>query len=190
MSDYDLSGLSTRSFEKLIQSIAGKVLGPGTVTYGDGPDGGREATFEGRMDYPSQADPWDGYCVIQAKFLQRPRSPSSDGRWALKQLTGELKIDADPKKRRRRPDYYIFATNVVLTPVQGQGWKDKAAALFKKYHQKVPLRGWAIWDFDEIGKFLDNFADIRIGYMTLGSPQVMYCLRGDAATHPIGDPTS
>jgi len=39
MSDYDLSGLSTRSFEKLIQSIASKVLGPGTVTYGDGPDG-------------------------------------------------------------------------------------------------------------------------------------------------------
>jgi hypothetical protein len=90
MSDYDLSGLSTRSFEKLIQSIAGKVLGPGTVTYGDGPDGGREATFEGRMDYPSQADPWDGYCVIQAKFLQRPRNPSTDGRWALKELTGEL----------------------------------------------------------------------------------------------------
>ena len=27
MSDYNLSGLSTRSFEKLIQSIAGKVLG-------------------------------------------------------------------------------------------------------------------------------------------------------------------
>jgi hypothetical protein len=91
MSDYDLSGLSTRSFEKLIQSIAGKVLGPGTVTYGDGPDGGREATFEGRMDYPSHADPWDGYCVIQAKFLQRPRNPSTDGRWALKELTGELR---------------------------------------------------------------------------------------------------
>ena len=170
MSDYDLSGLSTRSFEKLIQSIAGKVLGPGTVTYGDGPDGGREATFEGRMDYPSQADPWDGYCVIQAKFLQRPRNPSTDGRWALKELTGELKIFADPKKRRRRPDYYIFATNVVLTPVQRQGWKDKAAALFKKYQHKVPLRSWAIWDFDEIGKFLDNFADIRTGYAAWITP--------------------
>jgi len=170
MSDYDLSGLSTRSFEKLIQSIASKVLGPGTVTYGDGPDGGREATFEGRMDYPSHADPWDGYCVIQAQFLQRPRNPSTDGRWALKELTGELKIFADPKKRRRRPDYYIFATNVVLTPVQGQGWKDKAAALFKKYQPKVPIRSWAIWDFDEIGKFLDNFADIRTSYAAWITP--------------------
>jgi hypothetical protein len=170
MSDYDLSGLSTRSFEKLIQSIAGKVLGPGTVTYGDGPDGGREATFEGRMDYPSQADPWEGYCVIQAKFLQRPKNPSADGRWALKELTGELRIFADPKKRRRRPDYYIFATNVILTPVQSRGWKDKAAALFEKYQPKVPLRSWAIWDFDEIGKFLDNFADIRTSYAAWITP--------------------
>jgi hypothetical protein len=157
MSDYNLSGLSTRSFEKLIQSIAGKVIGLGTVTFGDGPDGGREATFEGRMDYPSTADPWEGYCVIQAKFLQRPRDPGSDGRWALEQLEGELKTFADPKKRRRRPDYYIFATNVVLTPVQDRGGKDRAATLFKKYQKKVPLRGWAMWDFDEIGKFLDNY---------------------------------
>lgn len=137
MSDYNLSGLSTRSFEKLIQSIAGKVIGLGTVTFGDGPDGGREATFEGRMDYPSTADPWEGYCVIQAKFLQRPRDPGSDGRWALEQLEGELKAFADPKKRRRRPDYYIFATNVVLTPVQDRGGKDRAATLFKKYQKKV-----------------------------------------------------
>lgn len=170
MFDYNLSGLSTRSFEKLVQSIASKVLGPGTVTYGDGPDGGREATFEGRMDYPSQADPWEGYRVIQAKFLQRPRSPGPDGRWAIGQLEGELKTFADPKKRRRRPDYYIFATNVVLTPVQHQGWKDRAATLFKKYQKKVPLRGWAIWDFDEIGKFLDNFADIRKGYAAWITP--------------------
>jgi len=132
--------------------------------------GGREATFEGRMDYPSQTDSWDGYCVIQAKFLQRPRNSSTDGQWALKELTGELKIFANPKKRRRRPDYYIFATNVVLTPVQGQGWKDKATDLFKKYQPKLPLRDWAIWDFDEIGKFLDHFADIRTGYAAWITP--------------------
>lgn len=170
MRDYDLAGLSARSFEKLIQSIAGKVLGPGTVTFGDGPDGGREATFLGRMDYPSQAAPWDGYCVIQAKFLQRPKDPSADGRWAFKQLEAELKAFADPKKERRRPDYYIFATNVVLTPVQDRGGKDRAAALFAKYQKKVPLRGWAIWDFDENRRFLDSFADVRKGYAAWITP--------------------
>jgi hypothetical protein len=170
MPDYDLSGLSSRSFEKLIQAIAGKVLGPGTITFGDGPDGGREATFEGRMDYPSKTDPWEGYCVIQAKFLQRPKGTGSDIRWSLKQLEGELKAFADPKKHRRRPEYYIFVTNVILTPVQERGGKDKAVTLLQRYRKKVPLRGWAIWDFDEIGKFLDTFAGIRCAYAAWITP--------------------
>jgi hypothetical protein len=51
MPDYNLSGLSTRSFEQLIQAISAKVLGPGIVIFGDGRDGGREATFEGTIGY-------------------------------------------------------------------------------------------------------------------------------------------
>ncbi len=96
MPDYDLSGLSTRSFEKLIQALAGQVLGSGTITFGDGPDGGREATFEGKMDYPAEADPWNGYCVVQAKFRQRPKGAKSDSDWTLKDLEWELKGFADP----------------------------------------------------------------------------------------------
>ena len=53
MPDYDLSRLSSRSFEQLIQSLAIKVLGPGIVVFGDGPDGGREAIFERKLDYPT-----------------------------------------------------------------------------------------------------------------------------------------
>ncbi len=164
MGDYDLSGLSSTSFENLLQALALKLLGAGTVVFGDGPDGGREATFEGRMDYPSQADPWDGYCVVQAKFRQRPEGTGKDGEWALAQLGKELKDFADPKKRRRAPEYYIFATNVVLSPVRGKGAKDKVAKLFRKYQKKVPVRGWRVWDFDQIGAFLDDAADIRRAY--------------------------
>lgn len=170
MPDYDLSGLSTRSFEKLIQALVGRVLGSGTITFGDGPDGGREATFEGKMDYPSEADPWDGYCVVQAKFRQRPKGAKSDSGWALKELEGELKDFADPKKRRRCPDYYLFATNVVLTPVSDSGGKDQAAALFRKYRKKVPLRDWAIWDGDEIARFLDTYEGIRRAYAAWITP--------------------
>lgn len=122
--DYNLTGLSTRSFEKLLQTLAVKVLGPGTVVFDDGPDGGREATFEGRMDYPSKAKPWAGYCVIQAKFRQRPEGTGKDGKWALDQLEKELKDFTDRKQRRRIPEYYIFATNVVLSSAQGKGAKD------------------------------------------------------------------
>ncbi len=41
---------------------------------GDGPDGGREATYSGRVRWAPDdhtAD-WSGYVVIQAKFRSRP----------------------------------------------------------------------------------------------------------------------
>ncbi|HEX6097822.1 MAG TPA: hypothetical protein VF432_15965 [Thermoanaerobaculia bacterium] len=71
MGNFDFTGLSTGSFESLAQALAVKVLGAGTVIFGAGPDGGREATYEGRVKYPSAAEQWDGYIVLQAKFRQR-----------------------------------------------------------------------------------------------------------------------
>jgi len=164
MTDYNLAGLSTRSFEQLIQAIALKVVSPGVVVFGDGADGGREATFNGLTRYPSEDHPWNGYIVIQAKFRQRPQNSQEDGEWALKQLKFELKDFANPKKRRRQPDYYIFATNVVLTPVQDKGTKDKADDIFQEFKDSVPLKGYDIWDYDKIRVFLDNFEDIRRAY--------------------------
>lgn len=144
MADYNLSGLSTRSFEQLIQAIAAKVIGPGIVMFGDGPDGGREATFEGSIPYPFEGTGWTGYGVIQAKFRQRPQNPLEDGEWALQQLHSELKKYSEPHLFRRKPEYYIFATNVVLTPVQKKGSKDKAFALIQKFKDNVPLKGYDI----------------------------------------------
>lgn len=170
MADYNLTGLSTRSFEQLVQAIALKVIGSGVVIYGDGPDGGREATFEGRANYPSEGDPWNGYIVIQAKFKQRPQDTQKDGEWALEQLEKELEDFANPKKGRRNPGYYIFATNIVLTPVQDKGTKDKVNKLFEKFKDSVPLKGYDIWDYDKIRVFLDNSEDIRHSYAAWITP--------------------
>jgi hypothetical protein len=53
MGDYNLNGLNPREFEHLVQALALAVIAPGVMPFGDGPDGGREATFRGRMAYPS-----------------------------------------------------------------------------------------------------------------------------------------
>ena len=45
--DYALARLSSRPFEQLVQAIATEVLGHRIVIFGAGPDGGREATYEG-----------------------------------------------------------------------------------------------------------------------------------------------
>ena len=57
--DYQLSGLSSRSFEHVIQALMIKFLAVGTVVFGDGPDGGREAAFTGATTYDTGSGEWD-----------------------------------------------------------------------------------------------------------------------------------
>ncbi len=45
--DYDLARLGSREFEHMVQAIALSVLGTRVEVFGDGPDGGREATYTG-----------------------------------------------------------------------------------------------------------------------------------------------
>ena len=61
----DLTRLGPDAFEQLVLALAVHVLGPGITAFGDGPDGGREASFSGRQQYPNTADPWDGYGVCR-----------------------------------------------------------------------------------------------------------------------------
>jgi hypothetical protein len=135
MADYNLSALNSRSFEQFVQVLASKIIAPGILIFGDGPDGGREATYDGRIPFPSSAEQWDGYVVIQAKFLQKPQNPQSNARWLLAELRKELRAFGNRAKRRRMPEYYILVTNVVLSAVAKTGGKDKVAAEFKRFRK-------------------------------------------------------
>jgi hypothetical protein len=172
MSDYDFSGLSSRSFEQMVQALSLKIIGPGVVVFGDGPDGGREATYQGRLQgFPSKKECWDGYIVIQVKFCQRPKHDSkADTTWLMSQLKKELNDFADPKKKRNKPTYYILATNVVLSSVFQKGGKDRVSKLIKFYESKVPMKDFAIWDYDQICRFLDGNKDVRSSYKAWITP--------------------
>ncbi len=166
----NLFGFSAESFEQFVQALSVHVIGPGVAIFGAGPDGGREATFDGAIPYPSGTDKWDGYGVIQAKCKRKTEGTSRDQEWALQQLEDELKKLATDKKRRRSPEYYIFVTNVVLTPAAGGG-KDKADCLLRRYYKTLGLKDHAIWDRDQIGTFVDSYGELRkrfAAYMTPG----------------------
>jgi hypothetical protein len=45
-------GFSPESFEQFARAVALSVFGPGVTMFGNGPDGGREATFRGGVPYP------------------------------------------------------------------------------------------------------------------------------------------
>ncbi|TKB25163.1 hypothetical protein FCL47_16090 [Desulfopila sp. IMCC35006] len=168
--DYDFSRLSTRSFEQLVQALAISVIGPGIVVFGDGPDGGREATFDGRIPFPTVTAPWNGYGVVQAKFRQRPLDTRKDCDWALAELKKDLEKFTDAKRKLRKPEYYLFATNVVLTPVAKTGSKDKATALIESYKARLGLKDFRFWDYDQICTLLDTQKSVREAYTAWITP--------------------
>ncbi len=165
MADYNFTGLNSRDFEHLTQALAISVISKGITPFGDGPDGAREATFNGTMQYPSPAAPWHGYLVIQSKFRARPSDDASDdGTWVLKQLKSDLSKFENTKRNLQKPQYYILVTNVVLTPKQDTGSKDKVFRLLEEYKTRIGLQDFDVWDYDKLCRLLDTQDAIRNAY--------------------------
>lgn len=171
MGDYNFTRLNPRDFEHLTQALAMNVIASGIIPFGDGPDGAREATYRGAMNYPSPAAPWNGYLVIQSKFLGRPSGePAKDGGWVLKQLETDLKKFLDVKRNLPKPDYYLLVTNAVLTPAQNTGTKDKAFKMLERYSNKLGLKDYDIWDYDKLCRLIDGNQAIAKKYAAFITP--------------------
>jgi hypothetical protein len=51
MTRYNLDGLGADTFEDMVVSLSLGVIGPGVTAFGAGPDGGREATYRGPINW-------------------------------------------------------------------------------------------------------------------------------------------
>lgn len=170
MHDYQLERLNTRSFEQMVQALAAELMGPRLMVFGDGPDGGREATFDGVCDCPPSKKKWKGRGTLQAKFRQEPDSePRKNADWAIEQLKAEFKkLAPRPRSKKKSttsdrvcPEYYIFATNVRLSSVTSKGGKDRVRVLLDSFKTSHGLKDYAIWDGDQIRRFLDAKPGVR-----------------------------
>lgn len=94
---YDLTRLGDLRFEHLVQALALANLGAGVQIFGAGPDGGREATFTGKVKMEGKGE-WDGYGVIQAKYKGRLETTTADQKWFFQQVTAELDAWVNRKK--------------------------------------------------------------------------------------------
>jgi ABC-type oligopeptide transport system ATPase subunit len=165
MPDYKLHGLDPRTFQQLIQALAVKEIAPGVIVYGDGPDGARDAAFQGSMHYPSLAKPWDGHLIIQAKFRQKPTGDTKkDAQWLQAQLQADLDKVALNSHQQKPPDYYILATNIDLTPKPKTGSDAQLRKTFESYKKKLGLKDYDIWDGNKIRSLLDCHRNIAIAY--------------------------
>lgn len=79
MSRYRYEDMSDDQFEELVVAICRSMLGRATHGFTKGPDGGRDARFDGTAnDYPSRRDPWVGTTIIQAKHTSHVEASFSD----------------------------------------------------------------------------------------------------------------
>ena len=180
--DYDLTRLGTAEFEHLAQALCVAALGARVSMFGNGPDGGREATVEGRLSWDgasAQVDEgavWNGYTVVQAKFKVRPTDVGSNLGWLKAELQKELSRWTDARYKRsktRRPDNLLIITNVALSAVPDSGGVDTARAEIGRLIEEhdLSLKGWRLWHYDDLRALLDVHRSVRItygGFLTSG----------------------
>lgn len=109
---YDFSRLGPDGFEQMVQALTLASIGGRVRIFGDGADGGREATFDGECHVPGGGG-WNGYGVIQANFKSRITSTGVDQNWFFTEATKELDAWVGRGRKSPRlppPDYLVFAT--------------------------------------------------------------------------------
>jgi len=114
---YPLYNLDDESFEKLVALLCEHLLGIGTIIFAKGKDGGRDAKFTGTAnEIPSEANPWAGKFIIQAKHTTKPTASCSDS--DFQRILKEELPKIDKLKEQDKIDYYLLFTNRKLTGIR------------------------------------------------------------------------
>lgn len=114
---YPLYNLNDEEFEKLVALICEEILGMGTIIFSVGKDGGRDGKFTGKANkFPSEASPWNGKFIVQAKHTTKPVASCSDSEFETilrKECKSVRKL-----KSAGKIDYYLMFTNRKLSGIQ------------------------------------------------------------------------
>jgi hypothetical protein len=157
MPDYSFENLDAKLFEHMAVALGQVHIARGLRPFGTGTDGGREATFEGRMDYPSATAPWDGYLVIQCKRKEtRGATPKEEADWAIAQLDAEMEKYSSAVVPRRIPHYFLFVTNAELSAKPVDGGKDRFVARLAHWVRTLNIREADVWDREKLSRLLDS----------------------------------
>lgn len=107
--------LSDEQFEKLVVLLCQRLLGISVQGFAKGPDGGRDAKFIGTAElHPSQASPWVGTTIIQAKHTNGYNRNFSEGDFFSTSsentvLGKEIQRIAKLRKAKQLDHYMLFA---------------------------------------------------------------------------------
>jgi hypothetical protein len=167
---YNLDTLGPFAFEEMIQSLIQNEFGIGGTIFGTGKDGGREYTYEGdaKPSFLNEEDNWTGYWVIQAKYKMPNTKETDNLRWLEGQFLSEMKKFKDSDKKLKKPDNYIFITNVKLTGQAEVGEIDKFEKFINKHKDFIPNIHYIL--YDDLCAMLENNRDVAISYLSFILP--------------------
>ena len=202
-SDYPLEELGPRAFEQLTVALAMAVLGPGVEAFGAGPDGGREATYTGPVNWSATTDmgddSWNGYVVVQAKQMEHLGDPRGNAVWLRRQIADEFDSWMNENSQRGQfPRYILFVTNARLSSVPGVGGIDAVNEYIRKRWtgedsekptqnglQYRGMRAWKIWHRDQLNTLLTMNDGIRRAFPAmLTAGDLLHRLSSTTLTSP------
>lgn len=112
--DYRLHELSDSEFEDFVVHICRTWLGNGVTPFAAGPDGGRDAKFNGTANsFPSEAAPISGKVVVQSKHTSNPAASCSDSEFGTT-IDKEI-IRIEKLIEKNICEHYLLFTNRKVT---------------------------------------------------------------------------
>lgn len=115
---YPLHDMNCDDFENLVILICSHILGSATIPFAKGKDGGKDGKFVGRANrIPSEAKPWEGKIIIQAKHTIKVNASCSDAEFD--RIVHREVIPAVKKMKDAADiDFYLLFTNRKLTGIK------------------------------------------------------------------------
>jgi len=149
--NYPLHELNWQEFEEVVISICDEILGIGTIKFADGKDGGRDAKFtDTANNFPSQASPWSGKFIIQAKHTLKQNASCSDNEF-IKILNKEIK-SIEKLQEDNKLDNYLLFTNRKLTGLQDPKIEDLITTTLNLKNQIIAE--------DQIQRWLKDYPNV------------------------------
>jgi len=120
----DYHDLSDKDFERLTVAICGEILGSGVIPFCSGPDGSRDARFEGTAAHlPNNTEPYKGKFIVQAKHTEDPVAKYSDtdfsGTVPSSTISGEMPGVKRLVKKTELDHYLLFSNRRMSGVTEG-----------------------------------------------------------------------
>lgn len=113
MPKYPIHELTATEFEQLVTLICRNIMGVGITSFAPGPDGGKDARFEGTANaFPSEAAPASGKFIIQAKHTSKPQASCSDNDFENTIVGKEIKAIKRQYEAGQCTHYLLFTNRM------------------------------------------------------------------------------